>query len=46
MHGLYIHACLIQYFACFHPRWNVDIGWMSTWVHIVNEALVVVFYSK
>ncbi|AQK59150.1 Serinc-domain containing serine and sphingolipid biosynthesis protein [Zea mays] len=25
-------------------QWNVDIGWMSTWVHIVNEALVVVFY--
>ncbi|AQK82283.1 Serinc-domain containing serine and sphingolipid biosynthesis protein [Zea mays] len=25
-------------------QWSVDIGWMSTWVHIANEALVVVFY--
>ncbi|KAL5661126.1 hypothetical protein ACJX0J_028251, partial [Zea mays] len=25
-------------------QWSVDIGWMSTWVHIANEALLVVFY--
>ena len=45
MHGLYIHACLIQYFE-FHLRWNVDIGWINTWVHIASEALVVVSYYK
>ncbi|AQK82280.1 Serinc-domain containing serine and sphingolipid biosynthesis protein [Zea mays] len=25
-------------------EWNVDIGWISTWVHIASEALVVVSY--
>ncbi|PWZ16122.1 hypothetical protein Zm00014a_035649 [Zea mays] len=25
-------------------EWNVDIGWISTWIHIASEALVVVSY--
>ncbi|CAL4897269.1 unnamed protein product [Urochloa decumbens] len=25
-------------------RWNVDIGWTSAWVHIVNEGLAVISF--
>ncbi|PWZ19346.1 putative serine incorporator [Zea mays] len=25
-------------------EWNVDIGWISTWIHIASEVLVVVSY--
>ncbi|PWZ19347.1 hypothetical protein Zm00014a_023399 [Zea mays] len=27
-------------------EWNVDIGWISTWIHIASEALVVVSYCS
>ncbi|KAF8671352.1 hypothetical protein HU200_050065 [Digitaria exilis] len=27
-------------------NWNVDVGWTSTWVHFVNEAMAAISFGK
>lgn len=44
----FILGCMFDiYFVCiYNLRWNVDVGWTSTWIHFVNEVMAAISFGK